>query len=473
MNPNQSAAFKNIEQAQQALKSGDRNAARQFAVQAARLAPEMEEVWLMMGALASPRGSVAYLERALQINPQSERAQKGLLWARARLLKEANAPTQAVPPAPEKTAATTQQQKKLEPVIAPAIPATAEPRTDPIRHSTAAAMEPKTQPRQAIPLPISKPAVNATPAQDPKAVQDKQTNTRPRSFYFVAALLVLLVFVLGGLVLWKGPGLAAAFINGSLFTGAEHGPAWAQANLDPGQAATQAALEATAAPAGTDAGLATDVPELAIPTSASSTPIPEATPLPTETSPAATETSPAQVEIVPTPTATVQVLNPVLPSPTQELAASELASPTPLPTDTGVPLPTQYAFSTPKPSSADAGGSGRWIDVDLTHQMVYAYEGNTLVNSFVVSTGTWQHPTVTGQYHVYVKFRYKDMSGPGYYLPNVPFTMFFYQGYAIHGTYWHSNFGTPMSHGCVNLSIPDSEWVYNWASVGTLVNVHY
>jgi lipoprotein-anchoring transpeptidase ErfK/SrfK len=65
------------------------------------------------------------------------------------------------------------------------------------------------------------------------------------------------------------------------------------------------------------------------------------------------------------------------------------------------------------------------------------------------------------------------MSGPGYSLPDVPFTMFFYQGYAIHGTYWHNNFGTPMSHGCVNLTIPDAEWIYNWSSVGTLVNVHY
>ena len=104
--------------------------------------------------------------------------------------------------------------------------------------------------------------------------------------------------------------------------------------------------------------------------------------------------------------------------------------------------------------------------------MVYAYDGSTLVNSFLVSTGTWQYPTVTGQYHIYVKYRYTDMSGPGYYLPNVPFTMYFYQGYALHGTYWHHNFGHPMSHGCVNLSIPDAEWVYNFGSIGTLVNVH-
>jgi lipoprotein-anchoring transpeptidase ErfK/SrfK len=111
--------------------------------------------------------------------------------------------------------------------------------------------------------------------------------------------------------------------------------------------------------------------------------------------------------------------------------------------------------------------------VDLSQQRVYAYEGDTVVNAFVVSTGTWQHPTVTGSYKVWIKLRSTTMAGPGYYLTNVPFVMYFYKGYGLHGTYWHNNFGTPMSHGCVNLTIPDAEWIYNWASVGTVVNVHY
>jgi lipoprotein-anchoring transpeptidase ErfK/SrfK len=64
------------------------------------------------------------------------------------------------------------------------------------------------------------------------------------------------------------------------------------------------------------------------------------------------------------------------------------------------------------------------------------------------------------------------MAGPGYYLPDVPYTMYFYRGYGIHGTYWHSNFGTPMSHGCVNMQTDEAGWMFNWASVGTLVNVH-
>lgn len=140
------------------------------------------------------------------------------------------------------------------------------------------------------------------------------------------------------------------------------------------------------------------------------------------------------------------------------------------PTSEYIPLPTSQA---PKPAIASSGSGERWIDVNLSTQSVYAYEGDTVVNSFLVSTGTWQTPTVTGQYKIYVKYRYANMSGPGYFLPDVPYIMYFYKGYGLHGTYWHNNFGTPMSHGCVNLSIPDAEWLYNWASVGALVNVHY
>jgi lipoprotein-anchoring transpeptidase ErfK/SrfK len=118
-------------------------------------------------------------------------------------------------------------------------------------------------------------------------------------------------------------------------------------------------------------------------------------------------------------------------------------------------------------------GQDRWIDVDLTNQRAYAYEGTQMVRSFVVSTGTWQYPTVTGSYRIYVKYRFADMAGPGYYLPDVPYVMYFYRGYGLHGTYWHNNFGTPMSHGCVNFTIDDAGWVFGFAEVGTLVNVHY
>ena len=131
---------------------------------------------------------------------------------------------------------------------------------------------------------------------------------------------------------------------------------------------------------------------------------------------------------------------------------------------------SEYAPPTP---GITVGDGVRWIDVDLTNQMVYAYEGDTVVNSFVVSTGTWLTPTVTGRHKIYVKVRMQDMSGPGYYLRDVPWVMFFSGDYGLHGTYWHNNFGTPMSRGCVNLTIDDAAWLFNWASVGTVVNVHY
>jgi len=115
---------------------------------------------------------------------------------------------------------------------------------------------------------------------------------------------------------------------------------------------------------------------------------------------------------------------------------------------------------------------GRWIDIDLSEQRLRAYYGTGLVDSFLVSTGLDIYPTETGQYHIYVKMRYSDMRGEGYFLPDVPYSMYYSGDFSIHGTYWHHSFGTPMSHGCVNMDISEAEWLYNWASVGTLVNIH-
>jgi lipoprotein-anchoring transpeptidase ErfK/SrfK len=131
------------------------------------------------------------------------------------------------------------------------------------------------------------------------------------------------------------------------------------------------------------------------------------------------------------------------------------------------------SFPTDQPSNFQEYDDGRWIDVNLSQQQISIYEGDVLVNSFIVSTGLYDTPTVTGEYRIYVKVPVQDMSGPGYYLSNVPWVMFFYEDYGFHGTYWHSNFGTPMSRGCVNLSEDDAAWLYNWASVGTRVNIHY
>lgn len=116
-------------------------------------------------------------------------------------------------------------------------------------------------------------------------------------------------------------------------------------------------------------------------------------------------------------------------------------------------------------------GVGREIIVDLGDQMTYAYENGVLVRTVLASTGLPATPTVLGDYTIDRKYVAQTMSGPDYYLPDVPYVMYFYQGYAFHGTYWHNNFGQPMSHGCVNLPTPEAEWFYNWADFGTPVHV--
>jgi len=124
----------------------------------------------------------------------------------------------------------------------------------------------------------------------------------------------------------------------------------------------------------------------------------------------------------------------------------------------------------PEPGAPPAGDGKRFL-VDLSDQRYYAYEGDTLVRSSLISSGTWRYPTVVGTFYIYMKFVSSRMKGPDYDLPNVPYSMYFYKGYALHGTYWHSNFGTPMSHGCVNMPTAEAEWAYNWSEIGTPVIV--
>jgi lipoprotein-anchoring transpeptidase ErfK/SrfK len=187
---------------------------------------------------------------------------------------------------------------------------------------------------------------------------------------------------------------------------------------------------------------------LQIPTQTATFP-PTLTPLQPEPTSAPTETLPD----VPVATATIELPAPV-----------EIATPT----QTPVPTKTKKVVMPPP----GVGPGERWIDIDLSKQKTYAYQGGELVNIFRVSTGTWQHPTVTGIFRIYIKYRSQTMYGEDYYLPNVPYVMYFYEDYGLHGTYWHNNFGTPMSHGCINLKTGDAGWLYDWASVGTVVNVH-
>lgn len=115
--------------------------------------------------------------------------------------------------------------------------------------------------------------------------------------------------------------------------------------------------------------------------------------------------------------------------------------------------------------------TGRSIVVSVSQQRIFAYENGQLVRSHLVSTGLPDTPTVLGDFAVYVKHVATDMRGPDYFLPQVPYTMYFHRGYGIHGTYWHNSFGRPMSHGCVNLPVDEAQWFFEFADVGTPVRV--
>ena len=196
-----------------------------------------------------------------------------------------------------------------------------------------------------------------------------------------------------------------------------------------------------------------------------------------QVTPTATMTPSATATASPmdTPTSTVTPIPTATPPPTDTPAPTD--TPLPPPTDTPVPLPTDTPYIPPPPTAElpPAGGdpSSRWIDVNLSAQSVTAYEGDTPLRTFTVSTGLPNTPTVTGQFRIYLRYDSQTMSGPGYYLPGVEWVQYFYQGYALHGTYWHNNFGRPMSHGCINMTNADALWLYQWADYGTIVNIHY
>jgi len=123
--------------------------------------------------------------------------------------------------------------------------------------------------------------------------------------------------------------------------------------------------------------------------------------------------------------------------------------------------------------------STKRIEIDRGDQMLYAYEGDVLFMEESISTGREFTPTPRGAFTIYKKTPTRYMQGPlpgisdQYYdLPGVPWVLYFTnQGGAIHGAYWHDNFGKQWSHGCVNLPLDTAQKIYYWADIGTTVLV--
>lgn len=120
----------------------------------------------------------------------------------------------------------------------------------------------------------------------------------------------------------------------------------------------------------------------------------------------------------------------------------------------------------------------RWIEVNLHEQTIAVYQGYELVFATLIASGLEPFWTQPGLFQIYEKLESTPMRGSfetdrsdAYYLEDVPWTMYFDQSRALHGAYWRANLGFPQSHGCVNLSIGDAHWLYNWANLGDWVYV--
>jgi lipoprotein-anchoring transpeptidase ErfK/SrfK len=136
----------------------------------------------------------------------------------------------------------------------------------------------------------------------------------------------------------------------------------------------------------------------------------------------------------------------------------------------------KVAVVTPNTTPPEGVTGNRWIDVNLEEQILAVYDNYILVFATVIATGAEPFWTRPGVFQITEKKETETMrnNDPSdfYYLENVPYTMYFDGARALHGAYWRTRFGYPQSHGCVNLSIGDSHWLFDWANVGDWVYIH-
>jgi lipoprotein-anchoring transpeptidase ErfK/SrfK len=157
-------------------------------------------------------------------------------------------------------------------------------------------------------------------------------------------------------------------------------------------------------------------------------------------------------------------------------APAEQAAPVAPVARPAAPVARPAAPAKQRPAARKAAGGAHSIVVDISSQHLYAYEGDTVVFDTAVSTGRDGFNTPTGNFAIYAKLPMQTMEGTiggeHYRVPNIPNVMYINGGVALHGTYWHHQFGIRrMSHGCVNLPLDAAAWIYRWAGMGTPVSV--
>ncbi|MCP4139478.1 MAG: L,D-transpeptidase family protein [Chloroflexi bacterium] len=378
MSTNQQAAKEAIRRSRAALRKGDKVSARRWAEKAASLAPKKEEPWLLLAATSRPQLSLRYLERALAINPQSKRAQKGIAWAKKRL----------------------ETQNEI------------------------------TQPRPAIKESVVLPSgnthggilqIHTLDAEDTQPIKKTIHETQPnkailpgkkRQGWQQSAPALLMTVILVSLVWAFMPrisSLAAAMQATPTATfSQEH---WGEADI--------------AKPTYTPTATATSTPTL--------TPTPTNTPTNT-----------------PVPTATAR------------------------PANTAVP-------AAPQENNDTVVYGQKYVLVDISDQHLYAYQGDTLVYSFVASTGM-NDATATGSFSILNKIPSAYGSTWNIWMPN--WLGIYWAGSLQNGihalpimangaTLWAGYLGTPISYGCVVLGSYEAQLLYDWVNVGTPVDIRW
>ena len=418
--------------AQAAIRAGKQQQARDLLQEELQHDPQNFRAWLWLAGLAaSPQASLDYIRQAERLNPDDPGVRKARAWAGQRLARQTASGQSAAAP-PKTTALSERPQQPLtgetETAASQRVDALRSRQLAPDRHIT----------------------------HDQQLTVAEETSPRRRPLWF-AMIFLFIAAVVASAMLWGDE--ARQLVSQGLAAGAPSGDANG-VSVATATATLQTQL----------AGGEAEPVEVSF--------------LSGQFAPAANNTAPAGSDPpAQNATATPLALLPKSvnksnnPRPTWTLTPSPTFTPTATPT----PVPTFVSDDTVVVGGAvrpaGVGPNERWIDVNLTTQSLVAYEGDNAVFNSLVSSGTWLHPTVTGEFRVWLRYTAQTMDGTrlgyDYYLPNVPYVMYFYRDYALHGTYWHNNFGTPMSHGCVNLPTPAAEWIFNWSSIGTLVNVHY
>lgn len=421
-----------ISLAKQAILSGDKARARQLASSALESEPENLNAMLIMAGVSDPQASLNYLNRVLAVDPNNQVAREGMKWASQRLRKATSAAWK-----PE-TIASVKPSTQVKPQPVLAVP----------RQKGAFAT---VMPWLLAAIAILGYGLWSTGILDPDPNSVGRTNA---------------LAMFNSLIQGKAAPIEDQTQSPTKTTRPTQAivvPPVSKPSETTTEAPTETATDVPS-PTATSTSTRTNTPTLILTSTSTSTLTSTRTNTAVPPTPTVADTTPTQ-EFDPTSGLPIIQITPLVYL-TEEPDPAEYVEPT-IDED-----PIEYVSEPALPVYTEPLGE-KWIDVNLSEQMVYAYEGNTIVGAFLVSTGMADTPTVTGHYYVYVQIPYAHMKGPGYDLADVPYTMYFYKGYGIHGTYWHSNFGTPMSHGCVNMETGEAGWLYDWAFVGIPVSVHY